>query len=232
MLNQPQEKKKPHIWRKCPLGEYWRGPHQRKGTKGVRGHCVTNPSRKDQIYQEELEIIAKNNFSKLEGPPKNDNLDNPNGNKFDHLIRGWTKYWNEIFQTNIPLDPNLVKALILTESSFNIKAGANAGRAEGRARGLMQITDLTIKILKDENGELRNHLVNVNQKDMINPNLNLAAGIRWLFRKKETASSKLEKEADWIWTIADYKGYFREFKKNPEHKQMKRLIETYERLKK
>ena len=40
-------------------------------------------------------------------------------NKYDVLIRGWVRYWNEIFQPKNPLDPNLVKALMATESSFN-----------------------------------------------------------------------------------------------------------------
>ncbi|MBI3018340.1 MAG: hypothetical protein HYY61_00375 [Deltaproteobacteria bacterium] len=48
---------------------------------------------------------------------------------------------------------------------------------------------------------------------MKNANLNIASGIRWLFRKKETATSKLKKPASWIWAVADYKGYFKDFMK-------------------
>lgn len=67
---------------------------------------------------------------------------------------------------------------------------------------------------------------------MTDPNLNIAAGVRWLFRKQETASAKLKKPADWIWTAADYKSYLKEFKKDPEHKQMNKLISIYNNLKK
>tara|TARA_Y100001935_G_scaffold254012_1_gene261768 strand:+ start:38 stop:280 length:243 start_codon:yes stop_codon:yes gene_type:complete len=74
--------------------------------------------------------------------------------------------------------------------------------------------------------------VNVDQKDMTDPNLNIAAGIRWLFRKQETASAKLKKPADWIWAAADYKSYLDEFRKNPDHEQMNKLIKAYETLQK
>ena len=40
-------------------------------------------------------------------------------NDYDQLITGWVKYWNEVLKTKIPLDPNFVKALMASESSFN-----------------------------------------------------------------------------------------------------------------
>lgn len=41
----------------------------------------------------------------------------------------------------------------------------------------------------------------------MNSSANICAGVRWLFRKKETATSKLKHNATWINTIEDYKGY-------------------------
>src|SRR5690348_751735 len=56
-------------WRPCPAGQHWRRAHYQstyttKSGKVVRGPqvragCCENPSRKDQIYSEELKIIAK-----------------------------------------------------------------------------------------------------------------------------------------------------------------------------
>lgn len=223
---------KQHPWRPCPLGQYWVRAHPMKGTKGRRAHCRTNPSKKDQIYADELELIAERYFYTLIGLPKADSLGYSKGNNFDHLIRGWTKYWNDVLQPKEPLDPNLVKALIATESSFHTAEQKFAGKRAGYARGLMQVTDWTVEILKDEKGELRDHLVNVTQKDMKNANLNIAAGIRWLFRKKEIASSKLKRNASWIWAVADYKSYLEQFQKNPKHEKMNEFINFYERLKK
>lgn len=213
-------------WRPCPLGEYWKRAHPRKGTKGVKGHCVTNPSRKDQIYSDELEYIAEKYFNELSGPPVNKTLGYSQGNKYDKLIRGWCKYWNDIYPSNNPLDPNLVKALIATESGFRTTIKIKDGKGQGYATGLMQVTDSTQKILSNENGELKNHLVNVDQKELENPNLNIAAGIRWLFRKNEIASSKLGRDATWDEAIMVYKGY-----KDPNHDQMIKLRNLYKRLK-
>ncbi|MCB0392590.1 MAG: lytic transglycosylase domain-containing protein [Bdellovibrionales bacterium] len=233
--------KKLHPWRRCPKGQHWRNSTYveayLKGDTIIKGHfrkgsCVKNPSRKDQIYKDELHSIAQKNFIKFSSLSNKGLSKFSQSKKFDHLIQGWTKYWNEVLKPKVPLDPLLVKALIATESSFKSRAKVFAGKRAGYARGLMQVTDWTIEILEDEKGELKDFLVNVDQKDMNDPNLNLAAGIRWLFRKQETASAKLNKPADWIWTAADYKSYLREFQKNPKHKQMNKLIKIYETLKK
>ncbi len=232
---------KGHPWRKCPPGQHWRNSsnvdaYTTTSGKSVRAHsrsatCVKNPSGKDQIYQEELKLISERYFSRLP-PLSNNGLSSySQSKKFDQLILGWTKYWNEILNPKQPLDPLLVKALIATESSFRSRSKIKAGKRAGFARGLMQVTDWTLEILDDENGELRDHLINVNQNDMNDPSLNIAAGIRWLFRKQETASAKMKTQADWIWAVADYKSYLNEFRKDPKHKQMNKFIEIYETLK-
>lgn len=94
------------------------------------------------------------------------------------------------------------------------------------------MTDWALDILKDENGELRDHLVDLDQKDMNDASLSIAAGIRWLHRKRETASAKLKRQATWLEAAADYKSYLEQWQKNPEHKQMNKLTKYYERLKK
>lgn len=148
------------------------------------------------------------------------------------MIRGWTKYWNEVFQPNDPLDPNLVKVIIATESSFRARSENRGNRQIGKARGLMQITDATWRILKDERGELRDHFVVLDQEDLYKANQNICAGIRRLFRKKETAAARLGRKATWIEAVAEYKSYLKEFVRNPHHKKMREFIEKYEKLKK
>jgi Transglycosylase SLT domain len=230
------KKPKSHAWRICPGGEHWVSTHPRRTRKGVTqvdGHCRLNPSRKDQIYSEELSQIAEKYFSKIDTQPKADNLGfNYRGNRYDILIAGWTKYWNEVLLPKEHLDSNLVKALIATESGFDREAKIKAGKKAGYARGLMQVTDWALEILKDEKGELRDHLVDLDQKDMSDASLNIAAGIRWLHRKRETASAKLKRQASWLEAAADYKSYLEQWKKDSNHKQMNKLIKYYERLKK
>lgn len=185
------KEQKSHAWRMCPAGEHWVAAHPRQIPKGitqVTGHCRMNRSGKDQIYSGELKRIASKYFDNIKLRPTPDNLDfKYRGNRYDTIIAGWTKYWNDVLKPDVDLEPNLVKALIATESSFNTEAKIKAGKKAGYARGLMQVTDWALKILSDEKGELRDHLIDVDQKDMTEAELNIAVGIRWLHRKRETA---------------------------------------------
>lgn len=206
---------KVHKWRLCPLGEHWRRTHplhvkpSTKNPDGIttrHGHCVKNPTRKDQLYKDEIDEIAEVHFRELTGAPVSDNLDYNNGNSFDVIIRGWTRYWNDVFQPKEQLDPNLVKSLIATESGFKVKQDTKVPRRKIKARGLMQITDETLKILTDEKGELKDHFITLDRDDVDEPNSNICAGIRWLFKKKELASWRLKRDATWEEAVEEYKG--------------------------
>ena len=63
----------------------------------------------------------------------------------------------------------------------------------------------------NEKGELGDRFVNVTEKDAFDPNLNIAAGVRWLFQKKKLASVKLRREATWEEAVAEYKSYMRDW---------------------
>lgn len=220
-----------HSWRKCPLGQHWRNGHPMRTPSGRivqrRGGCVHNPSGKDQIYADEMQIISASEFLKLTGAPAKKTLGFSQGNKFDNDIRGWCKYWNDVFKDKHPVDPDLVKALIATESGFRASVKIKDGKGQGHATGLMQITDTTRKILSDEDGEIKDHLVNVSEGDLKHPSLNIASGIRWLFHKKDLASKRLRRDATWEETIMMYKGY-----KQKSHPQMIKFLKIYQELKK
>ncbi|MBX9704033.1 MAG: transglycosylase SLT domain-containing protein [Silvanigrellaceae bacterium] len=215
--NQDTEKKaKIHPWRLCPVGEHWVRSHSmhippsKKHPEGYetirRGHCAQNPSGKDVFYPEEINKISEQSFKNIE--PKACPLElnyGAGGSKYDYLIAGWTKYWNEVFTLSDPLDPNFVKALIATESSFDPNNLADR-KNPNSARGLMQITNLTRKILGDEKGELKNHFINVTREELNDPSTNICAGIRWLFHKRKLASSKLNRQATWNETVYEFKG--------------------------
>jgi len=225
-----------HPWRLCPEGEHWVVTHdltvpvseKNPDGKTIRhGHCRANPSRKDIIKPDEIIEIAQTNFSDLQGPPTPNNLGFKDGNKYDHLIRGWVKYWNEVLKPNEPLDPNLIKALIASESGFNlIPKEGNAGSA-GKARGLIQITD------KAQKGELKDNLIYLEEKDLNDPNISICAGTRWLFQKKKLASHRLKREATWQEAVSEYKGYLRDqiSGKNPNPKGMENFNSKYKILK-
>ena len=188
--------------------------------------------------------IVETHFADLAGGPKADDLDDDDGNQFDKFIRGWTKYWNETLSPEDPLDPNLVKALIATESSFNPKR-TNRQKGVNRAIGLMQVTNGTRKILADEKGELKDRLVNLTENDAFDPILNIAAGVRWLYHKKKLASAKLRRKATWEEAVAEYKSYLKDWiafnnlpkekegttKQKRAAKQVTKFLILYERLK-
>ena len=210
--------KKPHSWRLCPIGEHWvqthplRIPPSRKHPEGSvttrHGHCAKNPTGKDQLYPDEIKQMAKENFQKVKEKPCPTDLGfrgKHKGNDFDDLIAGWTKYWNDVFKPSTPLDPDIVKALIASESGFDPNILADK-KNKNSARGLMRITNDTRKILGDEKGELKDHYLTLTREDLNDPSLNICAGIRWLFRKSEIATNLLGKQATWEEAVAEFKG--------------------------
>ena len=238
-------KPKIHPWRSCPIGSHWVVTHplrvppskKRPGYITSRdGHCADNPYRSknkvvpDYLSRSEIHKISNEYFSQLTGSPKADALGFPDGNKYDVFIRGWTKYWNEVLNPDEPLDPDLVKAIIFSESTFNPDAGKKSKKKDA-PRGLMQIMDSTRGILADEKGELKDHLVNLTEEDAYDPNLNIAAGIRWLFRKKEIASSKLKRKATWDEAVAEYKSFLPQIRKGETPPNMQKFRDAFERLK-
>lgn len=245
------DSEKSHSWRLCPIGEHWVTDHplwvpptdKRPGYHTTRdGHCAANPKRgknkviKDYLTAEEMQMMADKYFADLSGPPASGKLPEYviGADNFDHFIRGWTKYWNDIFKPDEPLDPDLVKALIATESSFNLKPHTPDAGTAGKAHGLIQLTDQAIKALGDADGELLNHLVKISTENTSDPNLSIGAGIRWLFRKRDLASHRLKRQATWQEGIAEYKAYLKDMVsgENPNPSQMKKLDDIYKRLKK
>lgn len=98
----------------------------------------------------------------------------------------------------------MVKALIASESGFD-RLAWNHLRGKDSATGLMQVLNSTVPLLKDPK-ELRDHFVDINPKDLEDPNLNIGAGIRWLFRKKQIEEAKAKDSVSWRDAVAAYKG--------------------------
>jgi len=57
----------------------------------------------------------------------------------------------------------------------------------------MQITDYTLKLIQENQKELRNHAFNLKRDDLFDSNVNICVGVRWLFRKREIAKYFLKK---------------------------------------
>jgi hypothetical protein len=234
--NEPETPKKTiHPWRPCPLGEHWvithpyRVPPSKTHPQGnlatQRGHCRTNRSKKDHLYKDDIVEMAQRHFEKLSGPPAANDLGFRNqGNKYDGLMRGWTQYWNDVLQPNSPLDADLVKALIASESGFNPKEW-NRRKGENAAYGLMQVLNKSVQLLKNPK-ELKDHFVDLDDGDMTDPNFSICAGIRWLFRKKEILEKRAGCAISWRDVVAEYKAT-----EPDDPKLMPRFDDYYRKLK-
>ena len=93
----------------------------------------------------------------------------------------------------------------------------------------MQITDGSLKILKDHDGELKNYLLNITTEQLIVPSANICASVRWIFRKKELATNRLGREATWLEGVAEYKSYLGKMMsgENPNPQGMKDIMDNY-----
>lgn len=107
------ENKKAHPWRRCPMGQHFVKEHvihitptkkHPDGLVKIQKHCANNPSHKDELSYDEIQYITQTYFDALFGPPTPGVLlkEYPTSDDFDSLIRGWTKYWDEVNQGHIP----------------------------------------------------------------------------------------------------------------------------------
>ena len=240
-LNTVKDKidEKAHPWRVCPLGQHFVRAHSEhippskkhpQGDVVIRNaHCAHNPSHKDLLSFDEIHVISNNYFETLSGRPTAGILTKfHKADDYDLLIRGWVHYWNEVFDFEDPLNPNLIKALMATESSFEEQAVSP--NHKNRARGLLQITEETLHILNDHKGELSNHLMFIRAKDLFDPSVNICSGVRWLFRKQITASSRLKRKATWEEAIIEYKAYWKIIDAGQIPKAIVELREYYKQL--
>ena len=89
-----------------------------------------------------------------------------------------------------------MKALIASESSFRENLRIKAGK-HNFANGLMQVTDQSLVALRNEDGEIKDQYITITQKEALDPDANICAGVRWLFQKQRLASGKLGRNASW-----------------------------------
>ncbi len=161
--------------------------------------------------------------------PTNDDLTFKDGNKYDELIAIWVDYFNKKFGAtppNAPLDPDVIKALIASESEFKKDPKNN------QAFGITQITPSTLKALLNPEGEAKEFIFKgVRQKDLKDPEIAVPMGIRWIFRKKRLAEGKLGRSPTPEEIILEYKGLLKS-STGYQQRALNNFRRNYARLKK
>ncbi len=179
------------------------------------------------LDQEEIESIFKNYDRKNITYPGQSQILGKDSDKYDDLIAIWTDYFNKKFNSNPSLDPDMVKALIFSESDFRENPSGNP-----KATGIIQITPNTHKILQNPKGEVKDFIFkDIRKKDLIDPAINIPMGIRWLYRKKRLAEGKLGRAADHEDIILEYKGLLKS-KTAYKEKGLEKYRHAYKQLKK
>ncbi len=188
-----------------------------------------HPRRLDGTYLDRIEVVKtiKNYDQKKLIYPKSGKLNiYSDSDKYDELIAIWTDYFNKKFPSDSLLDPDVVKALIGSESDFKLDPLNPA------AFGIAQITEETFKALQDPKGEVKEFIfTKFTLKDLKDPNVAIPMAIRWLFRKKRLAQGKLGREPSAEEIILEYKGLLKSTSKYKD-KALKKFRELYALLKK
>lgn len=182
------------------------------------------------ISAEELKRIAREYPRKGVRYPKADALDFEDGNRYDELIAVWVDYFNRKFPPlppETPLDPDVIKALIGSESEFEADPRRNK-----KAFGIAQITPNALKTLQNPEGETKEYLFKgIRQKDLKDPEIGIPMGVRWIFRKKALARAKLGRPPTPEEIVLEYKGLLKSRSSYKENALLN-FRSKYERLKK
>lgn len=173
--------------------------------KTIRDRHVRRLPGTDLNRNQIIDIFMKYNRKGLKYPATKRLLNQyKNSDDYDEIIAVWVDYFSMKF-IKPALDPNAVKALIASESSFIEDPKENK-----IAFGITQITKKTLEILQDPKGEVKDFIFkDIRQKDLKNPAIAIPLAIRWLYRKQDTARSKLKREPNHEETILEYKGWLK-----------------------
>jgi hypothetical protein len=167
-----------------------------------------------------IDDIFKNYKKKKLLYPGKSKLLLPSEDDYNDHIAVWVDYFNQKLNLKTPIDPDMIKALIASESTFKPNAINN------KATGLTQITTDTLKILQDLKGESKDFVFkDIRKKDLKNPNVSIALGVRWLAYKKQYAEKVLKREVTSDEVIQIYKGIL-----NDKSSKSTEIMKTYRKF--
>ena len=148
------------------------------------------------------EIFKNHNRNGILYPAAGKIPEHKTADDYDELIAVWTDYFNSKLKTDPPLDPDVFKALLASESGFRLHTPQNK-----TAFGIAQITKQTLEVLQNPKGEAKEFIfTDTRQKDLRDPNIAIPIGLRWLMYKSKRAAAKLGRLPTHEDIILEYKG--------------------------
>lgn len=170
----------------CPVGYHVVKGHYRDCSSGTKtwvdAHLRKNRGKKSMLLEENIHFLYWNNEKKYK------KINGIKGfsthHELDPIIQFWLNYWKEK-GVKFPkgLAPLHIKALIAVESSFRPKARPKTSSAVG----LMQLLKGARSALRGSkntrNNEVRNNYISVTEKQLEDPIVNIAVGVRWFAHK-------------------------------------------------
>lgn len=96
------------------------------------------------------EIFKNHNRNGILYPAAGKIPEHKTADDYDELIAVWTDYFNSKLKTDPPLDPDVFKALLASESGFRLHTPKNK-----TAFGIAQITKQTWEVLQNPKGEAK-----------------------------------------------------------------------------
>ncbi len=172
----------------------------------------------------EIQSVFENYDRKNLVYPAKGKLKQKDSDKYDEIIAVWCDYFNKKFSSDL-LDPDVVKALIASESDFR------ENPRNPKATGIAQITPETFDAIQDPKGEVKEFIFQgVRKKDLKDPSVAIPIAVRWLYRKRRLAEGKLGRQPDAEEMILEYKGLLKS--KSPfQEKAIKKFRSEYGKLK-
>lgn len=185
-MNDEIEINKPAEDEMCKTGYHLVRGHKRaceSGTKTwVDAHRRKNRGKRTSYLSENLLFIYWENKKKY--PSLKSVKGFPSHHEIDSIIQFWMEYWEKQGE-GFPkgLTPLHVKVLVAIESGFDPRAFSKTSSA----KGLMQVLSSARNALqgtKDiKKNEVKSNYLSVSQKQLEDPVVNIATGIRWLAHK-------------------------------------------------
>ena len=177
---------KPDKKNMCPVGHHVVKGHYRTCKSGtvtwVDAHIRRNGGKKSMYLSENILYLYWQNKKKY--PLLKAIKGFPGHHELDPVIQYWLEHWKKKgIKFPKGLTPLHIKTIIAVESSFRPKARPKTSSAIGLMQLLKGVRSALRGTQNTRNNEVRDNYISISEKELEDPVINIAAGIRWFAHK-------------------------------------------------